>query len=59
MTNGIPRLNKPQYRVIFYHSISGDILKYKFTNIHAAEDFMDRLDPVRCKPTLYEMTRIR
>lgn len=61
MTNGnrpIPKLNKPEYRVIFYHSVTGDILKYKFGSIRSAEDFMDRLSP-ESKATLYMIKRIR
>lgn len=54
----VPKLNKPEYRVIFYHQVTGDILKYKFQSYRSAYDFYERLDPVKSKPTMYKMERI-
>lgn len=54
----IPKLNKPEYRVIFYHKITGDIMKYKFMSYRSALAFYDRLDPITAKPTMYVCERI-
>lgn len=54
----VPPLNKPEYRVIFYHKVTGDILKYKFTSHKSATDFYNKLDMVKSKPTMYKVERI-
>lgn len=54
----VPKLNKPEYRVIFYHKVTGDILKYKFTSHRSMIDFYERLDAVKSKPTVYKIERI-
>ena len=59
MARPVPRIGKPEYRIIFYHHITGDILKYKFMKHQAAIDFFDRLDPVKSKPTMYKIERVR
>ena len=55
----VPRIGKPEYRVIFYHHITGSILKYKFQSQGAADDFYDKLDMKVSKPTMYKIERIR
>jgi len=59
MSRPIPRIGKPEYRVIFYHQVTGDILKYKFQSQEAADDFYDKLDPRTARPTMYRVERIR
>ena len=54
-----PQLNKPEYRVIFYHHITNDILKYKFMSERSANDFFDKLDKRTSRPTMYVIERIR
>ena len=55
----IPKLNKPEYSVLFYHKITGDILKYKFMSEKSAMDFYDKLDKNMANPTGYRCERIR
>lgn len=59
MNRPVPKLNKPEFRVIFYHHTTGDILKYKFMSESSATDFYDRLDKQKSKPTIYKCERIR
>lgn len=61
MKNGnkyIPKVNKPEYRVIFYHKITGNIMKYKFKSYITTMDFFNKLDKEKSKPIVYEVKRI-
>lgn len=59
MNRPIPKIGIPEYRVIFYHKITGDIMKYKFMSEKSAMDLYDRLDAYISKPTVYKCERIR
>lgn len=59
MSRPVPKIGVPEYRIIFYHQITGDILKYKFMSESSAMDFYDRLDKRISKPTVYRCERIR
>ncbi|MFA7029643.1 MAG: hypothetical protein WC179_05175 [Candidatus Cloacimonadaceae bacterium] len=61
MKNGnkcIPQIGKPEYRIIFYHKVTGNIMKYKFTVYDTAISFFDKLDYNKSKPVMYEIKRI-
>lgn len=53
------KLNKPVYQVYFRHVRTGDTMMYKFMSYDTALSFIERLDPVKCCPTLYEKVRIQ
>lgn len=53
----IPPLNKPMYFVYFYHTITGDSMRYKFMSYSSALAFYNRLAPVS-KPTIHVIERI-
>lgn len=55
--DGVPQVGKPLFSVFFYHSVSGDIMRYKFMSYDSAMDFYEKLDP-KTKPTMYESVRI-
>ena len=59
MSKPIPKLGSIEYRIIFYHHVTSDILKYKFKSLSIAEDFFSKLDPVTSKPVMYKVERIR
>ena len=59
MANSVPKLGSIEYRIIFYHRITNDILKYKFKSLNIAEDFLSKLDPATSKPVMYKVERIR
>ena len=54
----IPLLFKPEYRIIFYHSGTGAILKYVFKSEKKANNFFSKLDK-STNPTMYKIERIR
>jgi len=56
--NAIPPLNKPQYKVYFYHSGTGEVMGYKFLSFNNAQNFFDKLDSVNSRPTMYVSERI-
>ena len=56
-SSGVPQVGKPMFSVFFYHSKSGDIMRYKFMSYDSAMDFYEKLDP-DTKPTMYESVRI-
>ncbi len=58
MTKPIPKINKPEYRVIFYHKVTGCIMKYKFSNHSSAVELYNSLDKKISKPTMYKIKRI-
>lgn len=56
-SKSIPPVGKSQFSIFFYHSISGEIMRYKFMSYDTAMDFYDKLDPAT-KPIMYESVRI-
>ncbi|MBD3750734.1 MAG: hypothetical protein IE931_14700 [Sphingobacteriales bacterium] len=61
MKNGnkrIPAIGRSEYRIIFYHQVTGKIMKYKFKAYRAAIDFFNKLDLEKTKPIMYEIKRI-
>lgn len=62
MPNGnkrIPDIGMIEYRIIFYHSKTKDIMKYKFTSKKSAINFFDKLNYNIAKPIMYEIVRTR